>query len=97
MKGEALFIPRILRKDMLKRLHLSHLGYDSMFRLARSKLFWIDMNNDILQMARSCEMCEDRKPRNEKEPLNQHNDGKGPWDKVATDIFTIENKIIYLL
>ena len=40
----------------------------------------------------SCEACEERKPRNAKGPLRQHSDGNGPWDKIGTDIFTIENR-----
>lgn len=92
LKGEAMYIPKELRKEMLKRLHSAHLGYHSMVRRARNKIFWIGINQDIRQVANSCETCEQRKPRNQKQPLRQHNDGKGPWDKVATDLFKIEDK-----
>ena len=27
------------------------------------------------------------KPKNQTETLRQHSDGKGPWDKVGTDLF----------
>jgi hypothetical protein len=30
VKGEAIFIPKMLRAEMKSRLHSSHLGYDSM-------------------------------------------------------------------
>jgi len=96
LKGEAMYIPKALRNEMLKRLHSAHLGHQSMVRRARNKIFWIGMNNDIKQIARSCEPCEERKPQNQRQPLLQHSDGKGPWDKIATDIFVIENKS-YLL
>jgi hypothetical protein len=34
VKGEAIFIPKMLRAEMKSRLHSSHLGYDSMMRRA---------------------------------------------------------------
>ena len=92
LKGEAIFIPKTLRKDMLKRLHAAHLGHQSMLRRARGKIFWLGMNRDIQNLAQSCEACEIRKPRNQNEPLLQHEDGNHPWDKVGTDIFMIENR-----
>ncbi|XP_052285339.1 uncharacterized protein K02A2.6-like [Dreissena polymorpha] len=81
---------------MLKRLHSAHLGCDSMIRRARDKIFWIGIKSQIKQLARSCETCEQNRPRNQKQPMKQHSDGKHPWDKVGTDLFQIENKT-YLL
>ena len=75
LKGEALYIPKSLRKDMLKRLHSAHLGYASMVRRARNKILWIGMNSEIKQLAMYCEACEERNPGNAKEPLRQHSDG----------------------
>ena len=49
------------------------------------------MNSEIKQLAMYCEACEERNPRNAKEPLRQHSDGNRSWDKIGTDIFTIEN------
>lgn len=77
---------------MLKRLHSSHLGYESICRRARGTLFWIGMSADIKEMVKTCEQCEKRKPQNQREPVKQHKDGKGPWDKVGTDLFVIENR-----
>ena len=63
---------------MLKRLHSAHLGYDSMLHRARNKIFWIGMNSEIKEILRTCEPCEKRRPRNKREPLQQHDYGKAP-------------------
>lgn len=77
---------------MLKRLHSSHLGYERICRGARGTLFWTGIYGDIKEMVKTCEQCEKRKPQNQREPLKQHKDGKGPWDKVGADLFVIENR-----
>ena len=92
LKGEAVVVPTALRKEMLQRLHKAHLGYESMDRRARGTIFWPGMRHEIKQFAQNCVQCEDRKPTPQKETLRQHNDGKGPWDKVGSDIFQIQNR-----
>ena len=92
LKGEAVLIPKKLRKDILKKLHSSHLGYESLCRRARGTVFWLGMYNDIKETVKNCQHCEQRKPRNQRETLKQHSDGKRPWDKIGTDLFMIGNR-----
>ena len=96
VRGEAIWIPKMLRKDMLQKLHKAHMGYDSMYRRARGTIFWPGMNGEIKTFVKNCVSCEDRKPNVTKEKLHQHNDGKGPWDKIGTDLFEIDKRS-YLL
>ena len=53
------------------------------------------MYNDIKETVRNCQYCKERKPKSRRETLNQHNDGKRPWEKIGTDLFMIDN-ISYL-
>ena len=92
VKGEAVVIPSELRASIKKRLHSAHLGCDSMLRRARGTVFWPGMAGDIKQLADSCETCQEMKPRNTQEPLKQHNDGDGPWQKIGLDLFEIAGK-----
>lgn len=92
LKGEAVLIPKSQRKQILLKLHSSHLGYDSLCRRARGTVFWIGINHDIKNLVKHCVSCEQHKPKNQREPLRQHSDGKRPWDKIATDLFMIENR-----
>ena len=83
LKGEAVVIPKVLRKEMLQRLHKAHLGFDSMDRRARGTIFWPGMRQEIEQFAKICVQCEDRKPLPQRETLKQHDDGIGGKYRVA--------------
>ena len=71
LKGQAVIIPKSLRKEMKTRLHKAHFGYDSMIRRARGTIFWPGMNQDIKQIADCCSICQERKPTNQKTQLMQ--------------------------
>ncbi|XP_062603216.1 uncharacterized protein K02A2.6-like [Saccostrea cucullata] len=92
LKGEAVVIPKTLRSEMKIRLHKAHLGYDSMIRRARGVIFWPGMKSDIKQIADYCGICQERKPRNCKEPLLQHSTCEFPWQKIGLDLFEIQGK-----
>jgi hypothetical protein len=92
LKGEAVVIPATLRSSMKIRLHSAHLGYDSMLRRARGTVYWSGMASDIRQIADACVTCQEAKPRNQKEPLSQHDEGDDPWEKVGLDLFEIQGK-----
>ena len=92
LKGEAILVPQALRKEMKERIHSAHLGYDSMVRRVKGVLFWPGISKDIKQLAESCVVCQEMKPRNQKETLKQHDMGNEPWVKVGTDIFEIRGR-----
>ena len=92
LKGEAVLIPKKLRSDMKKRVHSSHLGYDSMMRRIRGVIFWAGINHELKEMSAQCEACQEIKPRNQKEPLKQHNEGQYPFEKIGTDLFEIKGQ-----
>jgi len=78
LKGEAVLIPKALRGQIKERLHSAHLGCESMIRRARGTVFWLGMNQEIRQLADNCDQCMERKPKIQKEPLRQHDDGNYP-------------------
>ena len=92
LKGEAVIVQPALRASIKKGLHSSHLGCESMLRRARNSVFWPHMSSDIRQMADTCDICQQMKPKNVQEPLKQHVDGDEPWQKVGLDIFQIADK-----
>ena len=50
-------IPSKLRPQVLQLLHLGHFGMQRMKQLARSSVYWPDMNPNIEDMCRSCTSC----------------------------------------
>ncbi|CAC5386839.1 unnamed protein product [Mytilus coruscus] len=77
---------------MKNRLHSAHLGYDSMMRRARGTIFWPGMAKETKQMTELCEICQESKPKNQREPLIQHSDGQSPWTKIGMDLFEIKGR-----
>ena len=55
------------------------------------------MAHDIKKLADSCETCQEMKPRNTQEPLKQHNEGDGPWQKIGLDFFEIAGKHYFIV
>ena len=92
LKGERVVIPRSMRHLVKERLHSAPLGYDSMMRRARGLVFLPSMSREIKQLADSCEICLEAKPRNQKETLIQHVPSDEPWEKIGVDLFTIANR-----
>ena len=56
-RGERVVIPAVLRKDMVKRIHSSHLGIEGCLRRARVSLYWPGMDAQIKDYIQSCETC----------------------------------------
>ncbi|XP_064081778.1 uncharacterized protein K02A2.6-like [Macrobrachium nipponense] len=75
LKGTRILIPSKLRNSIKTKLHVAHLGYDSMMRRARDAIFWPGMSKEIKQMVNSCDICQQYKPRNQKESLMDVDDG----------------------
>ena len=69
-KGNKVIVPRILRPEMLKKIHNAHLGIEKCKRRARDILFWPGMNVEIEELVKKCEVCQDNQKRNMKEPLH---------------------------
>ena len=54
-------------KPILKLLHVSHVGVNKTYNLARSIYYWPGMLNDIKQMIDGCEACHSTRPA---QPVN---------------------------
>jgi len=91
VKRERIFIPFPARAQIKAQLHSAHLDYDSMLRRAHGTMFWIGMSNDIKQLADNCDVCQQTKPCNSKEPLQKHAEGRTPWEKCV-DLFEFNQK-----
>ena len=68
-RGTRVMIPTLLRSDMLERIHTSHLGVDASIRKARDCVFWPRMANDIQNMVRTCNICQQLQPQQQQEPM----------------------------
>lgn len=91
-KNNRLIIPRTLRSEMLVKLHEGHLGVQRCQSLARSSIYWPNINNDIYNKVSACETCIRHRNANPKESLISHEIVQIPWYKVGSDLFEFEGK-----
>ena len=56
-KGKGLVVPTVMRPEMLRQIHKSHLGIVKCRQRAREVLFWAGMSVDIEQMVTNCSVC----------------------------------------
>lgn len=96
-KGDRVFIPGLLRKEMLSRVHEGHLGIERCKRRAREVMFWPGLCEDVERTVRRCTACALHAPRPRRQPLLQHEVPTLPWHKLASDIFVYKKKYYIIL
>ena len=88
LKSDKIVIPVSLRKDMLEKIHASHLGMVKCKQRARDVLFWPGMGKDIEETIAKCDTCLQCQSSNPKEPMISENPPTRPWEAVSTDLFS---------
>ena len=91
-KGERIVIPVALRKDMLKRVHIGHMGMVKCKNRAKEVMFWPGMNSQMEDIVSNCPICTKHQGSNPKEPMIAHELPERPWQNVATDLFMLDNE-----
>lgn len=92
LRGERIVIPQSLRLEMKTKVHAGHQGINSCLRRARNLIFWPGMSADIRTFIESCETCATHSFRQPEQPLQMHEVPEHPWQKVGSDIFTIQGR-----
>lgn len=95
-KNDRIIIPRSMRSEMLKKVHIDHLGQEKCKLRIRETMFWPNVNSQIEDLISNCQACLTFKNQNLKETLIPHELPQRAWSKVGTDIFHFDGKI-YLL
>ena len=89
-KGERIVIPTPARGEMLKRIHVGHMGIAKCKNRAMEVVFWSKMNGKIEEMVSNCPTCLQFRIFNvPKEPTISHEVPEFPWQVVAADLFQI--------
>ncbi|XP_028411133.1 uncharacterized protein K02A2.6-like [Dendronephthya gigantea] len=90
-RNQKLIVPKVLRGEMLKRIHQAHLGIVKCKQRAREILFWPGMGNEIEEMVSKCPTCNENRNSNIKQPLTPHEIPDRPWAKIGVDLFEFKN------
>lgn len=95
-KGSKLIVPKSMYKEMLDKIHKGHQGINKCLKLARESLYWPNMSTDIKNIVEQCLICAKFKPCNQKEPLQNFEICKYPWQQVGIDLMYFDN-LTYLI
>ena len=69
LKGMKIVIPHKLRREMLAKIHVGHLGIEKCRRRAREVLYWPGMNQSISEMVKSCSICLEYRLKQASQPV----------------------------
>ena len=67
--GQRLIIPKNMRKELLERIHESHLSEEKCKARARGTLYWPRLKIEISEMVSRCSICLEFRKRSRKEPI----------------------------
>ncbi|XP_046391594.1 uncharacterized protein K02A2.6-like [Ischnura elegans] len=91
VSGDMLFrsdravIPKSVQAEILKELHMSHLGVTKMKQLARRYVYWEVLDKDIERLVKSCESCAKVRHSPPKAPIHPWNQPDENWERVHID------------
>lgn len=88
-KGSKIVIPTALRKLMLKKIHVGHLGIEKCRRRARQVMYWPGLNQSISDMVQACSTCLQHRSKQASQPLQPHPVANYPWEKVGVDLCVV--------
>ena len=91
---DRIIIPRGAQKEVLKLLHIPHMGITRTKKAASARYYFPGMSGQITQMVEGCDTCqlfEDSKP--EEPHLRPHRqEEKSPMDRIGLDVFHVASK-----
>ena len=85
-KGEWVVIPLSCRDSIMVDLHGSHTGINKAMDLARTCVYWPDMEADVADYIKWCLTCIESSNL-PVEMLHPHKVPPGPWVKIGVDFF----------
>ena len=88
--GLRVIIPPILQAQMLNELHASHPGIVKMKALARSIVWWPNMDKDIEDVVTSCKSCAAHRSLPPVEPLHTWPWASHSMQRIHIDFASIE-------
>ena len=80
-----MIVPQNGRKLVLEELHESHTGSSKMKSLARTYVWWPKMDADIVEMAKSCSVCQVHQHSPASTPLHPWEWPDTSWSRLHLD------------
>lgn len=85
MWGYRVIVPHKLRANVLKELHVNHFGINKMKALARSYFWWPNLDSQIEELAKNCNICSKFRNVIQKSVLKPWPWPKKAWTRIHVD------------
>lgn len=88
MYGARIFIPKVLRSEMLSRIHQGHMGIVKCRRRVKESVWWPNITRDVKALVDNCTQCVQQRQQHA-EPLMPTPLPERPWSLVGVDIMEL--------
>ena len=95
--GPRVVIPESLRNDILKMLHIGHLGVEKIKQVARSYVWWPNIDKDIEHFSARCEGCLQARSTPQTVELHNWPQCHRPMERVHVDFAGPIDGMMYLI
>ena len=85
LRGACMIILPPLRQQVLEELHEGHPGMTRMKALARSYVWWPQLDEDIERHVGACVSCQGTRPSPPVAPLQVSDSPQNPWQRQRAD------------
>ena len=83
--GTRVVIPPSLQAEIIRELHVVHSGSSKMKALARSYVWWPNLDKKLEEVSESCEICLENRPTPAKAKLHPWEWPDTPWHRLHVD------------
>ena len=88
LNGRRMVIPSQCQEDILTSYILAQITLRCM---QRDSVYWHQINNDIEQLVKSCEICQENRCRNNKDPTFPREVPMTPWSTIEINLFMLDD------
>ena len=85
-----------MKAQMLTLIQEGHLSIEKCKRRARDVLYWPNMNKDVYEIVSRCDVCQEFRYSQPKQPLTMHESPDRPWAMVGCDLFFLKQTPYHL-
>ncbi|XP_041475767.1 uncharacterized protein K02A2.6-like [Lytechinus variegatus] len=96
--GARAVLPLKCREAMMEELHDAHPGIVRMKAMARSCVWWPQIDKDLERKVKSCEKCQSHQRQPSKAPPHQWEYPSKPWSRIHVDYAgPVEGKMLLVI
>ena len=92
LMNDRIFVPMQARQTLVEELHRGHCGVSKSLTLARQLYYWPSYCKQIKNRILACDQCQELLASQQKQPMFQSDQPKGPMQQINCDLFHHQGK-----